>query len=488
MGLCAPALGMLLAGAAGAAPLDTTADAVLGQVNFTTADPNQPDGSPTAANFALSNAAHVAIAVGGRIYVADADNNRVLSWPSAAGFTNGEAADLVIGQGDFVSNAPNRGLSVGTRADAFFLPQGLSVDAAGNLWVADAYNSRVLRFDNPPATDGIADLVIGQPDFVSNAPNLGQGDRRGENPDAALPDSLLYPGRIIARDGDVWISDSGNSRVLHYTAPSVNKPFADAVFGQYGSFTSRAKNNDSTGNHGTTPSADNLLYCIGIALDAYGNLYIADWQNNRVLRFDDPLATDTTADAVLGQPDFTSGSPDNGGLELGLHLPIDLFVDGGGALYVVDAANHRVLVYRDPLFDPLLPDRVYGQLGSFTTEQFNHGLGPFASDADGLFGPSGVALDDALNLLIVDTNNSRVLRFDTVRAATAPADFDLDGDVDAADAARIINCLQEPDAPAAAACRPADLDADHDVDLADYARFQRCFRGSGVTVDAACGQ
>ncbi|MCB9851041.1 MAG: hypothetical protein H6817_10110, partial [Phycisphaerales bacterium] len=132
-----------------AAPFDTLADAVLGQPGLTTLDPNQPNGFPTASNLALSNAAHVALAPDGRIYVSDPDNNRVLSWPDAATFANGALADLIIGQPDFVSGDPNRGGFFVASADSFFLPQGVYVDANHALWVADAFNSRVLRFDDP---------------------------------------------------------------------------------------------------------------------------------------------------------------------------------------------------------------------------------------------------------------------------------------------------------------------------------------------------
>src|SRR5262245_34605025 len=82
---------------------DTSADAVLGQPDLTQNGANQPAGTPTASNLALSNAAHLAIAPNGRLYVSDADNNRVLSWLNAAAFSTGQAADLVLGQPNFTS-------------------------------------------------------------------------------------------------------------------------------------------------------------------------------------------------------------------------------------------------------------------------------------------------------------------------------------------------------------------------------------------------
>src|SRR5262245_32940306 len=79
------------------ASLDTIADHVLGQPNFTSNTPNSGAGGlhwPWA--MVIDNSS-------GRLYVADTQNNRVLSWPNVATLANGQAADIVIGQPDFTS-------------------------------------------------------------------------------------------------------------------------------------------------------------------------------------------------------------------------------------------------------------------------------------------------------------------------------------------------------------------------------------------------
>ena len=125
---------------------DTTADEVCGQPDFDSLDPNFPDQLPHSYNLAVSNAATVAVARDGRIYVADADNNRVLSWPSIRAIHNGAPADFVLGQPNFESNQANNG---GVSPHSLSLPQGVFVDAHGDVWVSDAFNSRVLKSPQP---------------------------------------------------------------------------------------------------------------------------------------------------------------------------------------------------------------------------------------------------------------------------------------------------------------------------------------------------
>jgi sugar lactone lactonase YvrE len=445
-------------------------------MSFTSNSVNQPQGLPTAGGVSLSNAAGVAVARLGRLYLSDPDNHRVLSWEFAASFATGQPADRVLGQPNFTSGDPNHG---GVSAHSLYLPQGVFVDANNNLWVADAFNHRVLKF-NDPTTDATpldADLVIGQHDLVHNDENLGLG---GTGPHVALPDSLQFPGRVIVHGSDVYVADSGNSRVLHYSAPAANKPSADVVFGQLGNLFCRAKNNDGTCENGFVAAAANMKNPIGIALDAAGRFYVADWANNRVLRFDHPLSSQNP-DAVLGQPDFNSSWFNNGGPTVGLGLPIDVGLDSRGGLFVADSGNNRVLRYSHP-GEAVVPDCVFGQLGSMTSVDANHGLRPFDTDAEGLFGPTGVVTDRAGNLYVADTNNQRVLRF--VRGCGF-GDMSNDGTVDNADAAIWLTCVAGPGVnvpPAGCTLQQfecADLDADGDVDLADYRRLQTAFNPGG---------
>jgi sugar lactone lactonase YvrE len=398
--------------AASAAVRDSTADAVLGQVNFNQNGANQPGGTPTATNLALSNAAHLAVAPNGRLYVSDADNNRVLSWPSSAAFSTGQTADMVLGQPNFTSG------DFGLSATGFGLPQGLSVDANGDLWVADAFNSRVLKFVNPPATDVVADLVIGQPDFVSGDPNLGRGP---VDVDVASADSLCFPGRVLAVPGWVIVSDSGNSRVVAYPTPTVNKPDATRVWGQFGSFTCRAKNNDGACQDFGPTTPRSLFNPIGLAVSGH-RLYVADWNNNRIVWYENWSGADDEADGVIGQADLFGSACNSFGLgPASICQAVDIAVGTGGELLVADSGNNRALAFHTPIISGEAAMSVFGQLDNFGTADPNHGLGAFSTDADGLFGPTGIAMDAGRNVLAVDTLNQRVLRFDRpLRPAPRP--------------------------------------------------------------------
>ena len=107
--------------------------------------------------------------------------------------------------------------------------------------------------------------------------------------------------------------------------------------GEGGSFTSNACNYD-TGKGSST--ANDLCFPTGVALDGWGNLYVADHDNNRVLEFNSPL-TNTTANTVFGQGgSFTTNVVNNGGLTANsLQEPSGVALDALGNLYVADWAT-----------------------------------------------------------------------------------------------------------------------------------------------------
>ncbi len=150
--------------------------------------------------------------------------------------------------------------------------------------------------------------------------------------------------------GNLYVADSTNARVLEYNTPlnpgsgetGAGDVTADMVFGQGGNFTS---NKCNLGGR----SASSICGPMGIAVDNGGNLYIADAFNNRVLEYNTPLTTDTTADRVFGTCGSFTSFACTGVSADSLKNPMGLAVDNPGNLYVVDNQNNRVLEYNLPL-------------------------------------------------------------------------------------------------------------------------------------------
>jgi sugar lactone lactonase YvrE len=141
----------------------------------------------------------------------------------------------------------------------------------------------------------------------------------------------------------------------------------------------------------------------GIAFDSSGNLWVADYPANRVLRFPAPFTNGMSANLVIGQPDFTSSNPATS--QAGLYGPVSLIFDSGGNLWVVDSNNHRVLKYSPPFTNGMNANLVLGQ-SAFTLNQ-----GQAITTANSLYFPYDARFDATGNLWVADCGNDRVLRY-----------------------------------------------------------------------------
>jgi len=179
-----------------------TADKVIGQADFTSASANR--GVWVAAN-SLSNPIDIFFDGDQSIYIIDQGNNSVLHFSNPLG-DGTDAADKVVGQANFTSKNPNRGL---TRA-ANTLSSPLAVAKVNDdFFIVDTNNHRVLRPPGPLAGNGSdsANLVLGQDNFASGSVNKGMSAPDGT--------SFNFPREVFFNGQDqVLISDFFNGRVI----------------------------------------------------------------------------------------------------------------------------------------------------------------------------------------------------------------------------------------------------------------------------------
>jgi len=349
-----------------------SADLALGQSNLISSVSNLAGNSLNAPLSAITDSS-------GNLWAADANNNRVLRYNP--GFGNGATASIVLGQPNVLSN------SAGISDSSLNSPRGLGIDSAGNLWIADSANNRVLKFSPGFSNGQAADFVLGQPDLTSNDANRGG---------AVAANTLFAPQGIFVDGLDVWVADAGNNRVLKFTDPANTDGDADFVLGQADSTTSAS---------GVSSTA--LSNPAGVTVDGT-TVWVADTENNRVLKFNNPVGTDTTADLVLGQSLFTTNADNNLSVTAStLNKPQGVVVTGT-TVWVADGSNNRLLQYNNPTVNGQGASVVLGH------ERLTEGDPNFGGiAADTLFSPQSVFVSGG-EVWTADSANNRVLKYTTL--------------------------------------------------------------------------
>jgi len=299
----------------------------------------------------------VAVDASGNLFIADTLNNRIrrvgtngiittVAGTNAAGFS---------GDGGVAANAQLQS------------PKGVAVDASGNLFIADSLNSRIRRV----GTNGIITTVAG------NGTNGYSGDGG-----AATNAEMHWPYTVaVDAFGNLFIADYGNSRIRKV--------------GTNGMITTVAGNgaNGFSGDGGAATNAEMHWPC-AVAVDASGNLFIADSFNNRIRE----VASGGIITTVAGNG--TNGSAGDGGAATNAELssPEGVVVDASGNLFIADYRNNRIR---------------WVESGGMITTTAGTGAPGFAGDGGPatnawLNNPFGAAVDAAGDFFFADNANSRV--------------------------------------------------------------------------------
>lgn len=375
------------------------------------------DGS-AATSAELNYPTGVALDSSGNIYIADFLNLRIRK------VTSSGSISTVAGNG-VLSFSGDGGQALNAQMNA---PQGVAADSAGNVYVSDTGNNVVRKV----AKNGVISTIAGN----GAAGNGGDG---GAGPSAQLNSPL---GLAVDLSGNLYIADSQNAKVRKVSSTGVISTVA-------------GNGTPGFAGDGAAATGAQLNTPLGVAVDAGGNLYIADFSNNRIRK----VSTSGTIVTVAGNGN--SGYSGDGGPATNAQLstPTGVALDGRGNLYIADAGNNVIRMVtssgtistiagngtagysgdggpavKAPLANPgaiavdsagnvliadgstvirqiVYPTGIILTVGGNGTRGYS-GDGGLALSAQ-VNGPSAVALDPTGNLYLADTNNNavRVLRF-----------------------------------------------------------------------------
>jgi len=261
-------------------------------------------------NATLDTPSGVALDGAGNLYIADTGNNVVRKITASTGIIATVAGNGTIGNTGDGSAATSAELNQ---------PQGVTVDASGNLYIADTSNHRIRKVD---AVSGIITTVAGN---GATDPVTGAGGYSGDNGPATQAElNFPYPVAFDAA-GNMYIPDSRNNRVRKVNTSGIITTFAGTGTPNY------------AGDGGAATAAA-LFTPSGVVADPAGNVYIADTQNSAIRKVSSANGwISSIAQNSIGWDLY------NGDLYvLSIYGPIGLFLDGSGNLYFADVLEMRV--------------------------------------------------------------------------------------------------------------------------------------------------
>jgi DNA-binding beta-propeller fold protein YncE len=292
--------------------------------------PGSTNATGTAASFNLPTG--VAVDATGNTYVADFSNDMIRKITPAGVVTT-------------LAGSGTAGSTNGTGTTAsFWSPQGVAVDASGNVYVADKGNNMIRKIT--PA--GVV---------------------------TTLATSFNWPaGVAVDASGNVYVADRSNNMIREITPAGVVTTLAGS---------------GTAGSTNGTGTAASFYSPFGVAVDATGNVYVAEWGNNMIRKIT-PAGVVTT-------------------LATGFNLPTGVAVDATGNVYVANQNSNMI--------SKITPAGVVTTLAGSGTAGSTNGTGTTAS----FNGPSGVAVDASGNVYVADANNNMIRKITQTGYSISPA-------------------------------------------------------------------
>jgi DNA-binding beta-propeller fold protein YncE len=329
------------------------------------------DGVGSAAQFDEPHG--IAIDRAGNLYVADSRNHRVRKvTPKGEVSTLAGSGKTGLDGGDFADGPGSAAL--------FDRPRGIAVDAAGNVYVADTMNQAIRRITLPPESGTTGKRALG----VTVSTFAGDGTQFRYPQDIAIDAT----GNLYVTDGDRY-TYARNDRI-HKITPD-------------GELSTLAGGEGMRGFVDGTGGAARFNAPYGIAIDAAGNLYMAEVWNHSVRK----MTPEGKVSVLAGNG--KKGFADGKGSAASFNEPHGITIDGSGNLYVADAGNHSIR--------KITPAGEVSTIAGSGKRGYRSGRGSAA-----LFNyPRRIAIDGVGNLYVTDSGSNSIRKITPEGEVSTPA-------------------------------------------------------------------
>jgi gliding motility-associated-like protein len=301
-----------------------------------------------------------------------------LSPENKGGIVNGTQVSTFAGDG---SNGSAEGVGVSA---SFYVPQGITCDPLGNLYVIDNRNHKIRKV----TPQGVVSTFAG-------IGTLGSADGNASQASFNNPTFIC-----IDLTGNLYIADGGNFKIRKITADGWVSTIAGSGLRGFA---------DGKGINASFSVIN------GLTVDAFGNIYVADTFNNQRIR---RITLDGTVTTIAG--DGTIGSVDESALKSTFNGTQGIKIDSEGTLYVADSQNNKIR--------KISANGIVSTVAGNGTDGAVDGFGTIASFSS----PFGLDFDKSGNILVADMNNNKIRKINSLGEVTTIAGSGKQGSEDGA--------------------------------------------------------